>query len=128
MTLPEDFKRPAPTEALVAQTLSELGRLPADYLAFMRSSNGSAGFIGEHYLVLWPLEELAAANRAFADSEDVKDILWFGSDGGGETFGFDWVNDGAVVEGPMVGMERKYVLRCADTFTAFLERPTGFKQ
>jgi hypothetical protein len=129
MTLPEEFKRPAPNQELVTRTLAELDRpLPVDYLTFMRTSNGGEGFIGEHYLVLWPLEDLVGANRALAENEDVRDVFWFGGDGGGEAFGFDWTNGGVVVEGPMIGMERQYLLQCADTFSAFLEHPTGFKQ
>ncbi len=127
--LPETFQRaPAPNPDLVARALRELNRpLPADYLAFMRDANGGEGFVGEAYLVLWPLEQLAASNRQFADIDDVGDVVWFGGNGGGEAFGFDWAHDGAIVEGPMIGMERAQLLVCADSFTHFLANPTAFE-
>ena len=37
--------------------------LPADYLDFLRSSNGAEGPIGQNgYLVLWPLEDVPLRN------------------------------------------------------------------
>jgi hypothetical protein len=117
------------SEEVVERTLFELERsLPNDYLDFMRRSDGGGGFINGHYLVLWPLDELVALNRTFREIDDVATVVWFGSNGGGEAFGFDWSQSGAVVEGPMIGMERDQLLYCADTFTEFLRNPTGFKE
>jgi hypothetical protein len=120
---------PGAFEPLVQRTLTELsGRLPDDYLDFMRHSNGGEGFLGGHYLRLDQLQDLAGLNRVFADIEDVRDVVWFGGNGGGEAFGFDWASNGVIVEGPMIGMERATLLRCADTFIEFLKSPTGFKE
>jgi|CXWL01.1.fsa_nt_gi hypothetical protein len=125
---PEFQVKPGATEELVERTLFELGRaLPEEYCEVMGRFNGGEGFVNGHYLVLWPLEELAAANRAFEDIEDVRDVVWFGGNGGGEAFGFDWRQDGAIVEGPMIGMERDQLMHCAGSFTEFLRKPTGFK-
>jgi hypothetical protein len=125
---PEFNTNPGAPESLVARTLLELDRqVPDDYIQFMTEANGGEGFINGHYLILWPLEELAASNRTFEDIIDVKEVMWFGSNGGGEAFGFDWLEKGAVVECPMIGMERRYLLPCATTFSKFLQNPTGFK-
>ena len=116
------------SDELIERTLFELDRrLPDDYLDFMRKADGGEGFINGSYVVLWPFDELVASNRTFADIEDVADVVWFGGNGGGEAFGFDWSAGGAVVEGPMIGMERDQLLSCASTFTEFLRNPTGFK-
>lgn len=125
----EFHKRPGASEDLLNRTLIELDApLPEDYSDFMRQSNGGSGFIAGKYLALSPLEELAALNHTFKDVDDVSEIVWFGGNGGGEAFGFDWSDDGAIVEGPMIGMERKVLLHCAKTFTEFLKNPTGFKE
>jgi hypothetical protein len=124
---PEFHLNPGASDALIARTRSELAHdLPEEYVAFMRASNGGEGFVVGEYLVLWPLEELAAANAAWEAIEDVADVFWFGGNGGGEAFGFDARSNGAIVEGPMIGMERQYLLHCADTFEMFLRKPTGF--
>ncbi len=120
---------PGASEELIDRTLIEIdGPLPEDYVDFMRQSNGGSGFIAGKYLVLWPLEHLAASNRTFEEIEDVSEVVWFGGNGGGEAFGFDWSAEGAIVEGPMIGMGREQLLYCAETFTEFLRRPTGFKE
>ena len=36
--------------------------LPEDYRAFMKARNGGEGFVGENYIIVWKLEELAAVS------------------------------------------------------------------
>ena len=118
------------SEAAIAAAQLELGRaLPSDYLDFMRISDGGESGNGP-ILILWEIAEVPGWSRAYlkySPFEDSDELLLFGSNGGGELFGFDWNADGAIVEPPAIGMERDQLLHCADTFTEFLKNPTGFK-
>lgn len=61
--------------------------LPADYLAFMRWSDGIEGKIGPNYVAFWPAGEIASNPYRYA--EFVPGLLFFGGDGGAALFGFD---------------------------------------
>ena len=62
-------------------------QFPADYAAFLRDSNGAEFHLGDTYVVLYALEDLAAENEA---DEEFPDWLFvFGSNGGSEKFAFD---------------------------------------
>lgn len=39
--------------------------LPAGYRDSLLKCNGGEGFIGEHYLILWPIEDLLHLNAAY---------------------------------------------------------------
>ena len=83
--------------------------LPPSYLDFLNTHNGGEGFIGEHYIVFWQAQELADFNREYEVETYAPGIFLFGSDGGGEGYGFD--TDDAlmpIVRIPLVGMERQY--------------------
>jgi hypothetical protein len=85
------FRRnpPAPAAAIM-QLLSEIGSaLPAEYVEFLRQSNGGIGFVGETYAMLWRAEELFEFNRAYAVPEHAPTLLLIGSNGGGEGYAFD---------------------------------------
>ncbi|HYD89481.1 MAG TPA: SMI1/KNR4 family protein [Vitreimonas sp.] len=133
MNLGSEFRLEAgASEEVIQRLLSEIGcDLPHDYLTFMRTSNGGEGFIGKEYLRIWKIEDVATWSKDYVRHtpfEETDELLLFGGNGGGEAFGFDWVANGAIVEAPMIGMERQYLLHCADTFSEFLKNPTGFKE
>jgi len=76
--------------AFVEGPSSRLGvTLPSDYLDFLRQYDGGEGFIGDNYIVLWKAEELADFNREYGVEKYAPGVLLFGSDGGGEGYGFD---------------------------------------
>ncbi len=133
MELGREFQKNAEaSEEAIAGAMAALGRdLPSDYLAFMRASNGGEGFVNENYLRLWKIEDVCNWSSDYLQHtpfEGTNELLLFGGNGGGEAFGFDWTANGAIVEGPTIGMERQYLLHCANTFTDFLKNPTGFKE
>jgi len=125
-TLLVGFERREPaTEAAVARAEEELGfKLPEAYVRFMLMMDGGEGPIGaSSYLVLWPVEELAENNRQCGVEEWVPGLLLFGSDGGGEAYGFDTRNSQwQVVEVPSVGMSWEDAISMARTFREFLEK------
>jgi hypothetical protein len=100
-----------PTDPGVVEELSSsLGvALPSDYLDFLRHHNGGEGFIGDNYIVFWKAEDLADFNREYEVEKYAPGILLFGSDGGGEGYGFDAQSVAMpIVRVPFIGMERRY--------------------
>ena len=81
----------APADPDVVEGLSSsLGvALPSEYLDFLGQHNGGEGFIGDNYIICWKAEELADFNREYEVETFAPGILLFGSDGGGEGYGFD---------------------------------------
>ncbi|MFN5028099.1 MAG: SMI1/KNR4 family protein [Burkholderiales bacterium] len=116
------FETVAPAaEAAVSRAQAQLNmRLPADYVEFLYWSNGGEGIIGETYLMLWQVEDLAKLNIAYEVEEYAAGLLLFGSNGGGEAFAFDtqklhW----EVVRVPFVGMDKTEAIPVATTFADF---------
>jgi hypothetical protein len=75
-------------------------QFPADYAAFLRDSNGAEFHLGDTYVVLYALEDLAAENepdeefdpRGLPLPANPRFPSWlfvFGSNGGSEKFAFD---------------------------------------
>jgi SMI1/KNR4 family protein SUKH-1 len=108
----------------IAAAEREIGwQLPGDYRAFLARSNGGEGFLGEHYLVLWAVEELAPFNRDFQVQDYAPGLVLFGSDGGNELFGFDTRNDASpIVQVPMIGMELRSARLVARNIDDLLSR------
>lgn len=112
-------------ESASKEVLSELDKLclPDDYLSIFTKLNGGEGFIGKEYLILWKAEELIPFNREYEVDQYAPGIFLFGSNGGGEGFGFDTRSQPyEVVEIPFIGMDLKYAIPLADSFTHLLER------
>ena len=99
--------------------------LPSDYVDFLKNTNGADGIVGDHYVILWGVDELILLNQSYQVDRYAKDLLIIGSDGGGEAFGFDtrdlrW----SVVEIPFVGMRWSDAHEIGNTFSDFIERLT----
>ena len=96
-------------------------KLPQDYVDFLRRHNGGEGYIGDEYVMLWKLEELEEFNRDYEVREYLPDVLLFGSDGGGETYGFRTSGRPAwdVIKVPFVGMSPEVCEKVAGSFSEF---------
>jgi hypothetical protein len=117
--------RPPATEQAIAAFERTSGKqLPADYREFLKIANGGEGFIGIHaYVILWGVDELASRNQAYDIENYVPGLLIFGSDGGGEAYGFDTRNpQWPTVQVPFVGMAWAEARSVAGSFKEFLER------
>lgn len=117
--------RPSASDDAIAECEDVLNtRLPQDYIAFVKVSNGVEGFMGSNaYLVLWRVEELASMNLSYEVARNAVGLLLFGSDGGGEAYGFDTrVQPNPVVRVPFVGMSWGLAQPMGETFRTFLER------
>jgi len=97
--------------------------LTSDYLDFLRQHNGGEGFIGDNYIVLWKAEELADFNREYEVEKYAPGILLFGSDGGGDGYGFDTTSASMeIVRIPFIGMDRRYAIPVATSFPDLFEK------
>lgn len=95
--------------------------LPDDFIELYKYSNGGEGFIGDGYLIVWRSEELEKFNSEYEVEKYAPGIILFGSNGGGEAFGFDTRSTPfKVVQIPFVGMNLKYARTVADSFTELL--------
>jgi hypothetical protein len=95
--------------------------LPQDYLDFRKGHD--EGFVGNEYLMLWKPEELPTINLEYQADRYVPGMILFGSNGGGEAYGFDTrQNDFSVVMVPFIGMEWKAAIPMGATFSELIER------
>jgi len=113
---------PAAREAIHELERSSSLSLPAEYLNFLRQSNGGEGFVGDEYLCLWRAEELVEFNTGYEVAEFVPELFLFGSNGGGESFAFDRrSNPWSIVMVPFIPLELKEALPIASTFAEFFQ-------
>jgi hypothetical protein len=107
----------------IARCQASLGvSLPSDYVQFLQRMNGGEVFIGERDLMLWSVEDFIEMNTGTYFAEAAPGLIVFGSDGGGEAFGFDTrTAPPPIVVAPYVGMEWDVAYRIAPTFDLFLQ-------
>lgn len=94
--------------------------LPEDYRVFMKARNGGEGFIGENYVIIWKLGELAEFNREYEVNKYAPGLVLFGSNGGGEGFGFDTRTQNSIVMVPFIGMGLSVAEEIARSFDLFI--------
>ena len=117
-----DCRKPATTEAIARFERTTGKQLPGDYAEFVKITDGGDGFIGRAYVILWSIGELISMNEAYEVESYAPGLLIFGSDGGGEAYGFDTRNPQWVtVEMPFVGMGWSLARPIATSFTEFLD-------
>ncbi|HVH09230.1 MAG TPA: SMI1/KNR4 family protein [Gemmatimonadales bacterium] len=111
------------TQSSIQHLEGESGfRLPEDYIFFLQHSNGGEGFIGNAYVILWPVEQLIEMNRAYHVADYAPGLFLFGSDGGGEAFAFDTRSKAMPIASvPFVGMALEVARPLASSFGAFLK-------
>ena len=114
-----------PAESSVVDGLpARLGvELPKDYTDFLKQHNGGEGFINDSYMIFFKAEELVDFNREYEVEKYAPGILLFGSNGGGEGYGFDTQDpDMSIVRVPFVGMNRKLALKTARNIADLFSR------
>jgi hypothetical protein len=114
--------QPAKDEDILSFENASGKKLPGDYIELLKITNGGEGFIGDNYLILWGIEELISQNESYEVELNAPGLLIFGTDGGGEAFGFDtrkakW----SVAQIPFVGMFWEEALPKANSFKGFIE-------
>lgn len=100
-----DTHGPASHDAIATLEQQINASLPPSYRDLLLRSNGLEGFIGNNYLVLWPIEEIIELNAAYGVSEFAPGILLIGSNGGGSGYAIDYRDCRMTfVEVPFIGM------------------------
>jgi SMI1 / KNR4 family (SUKH-1) len=113
---------PATDEEIAAFERTTAKRLSRDYVEFLKATDGGEGYVGEAYVILWGAGELVAMNNGYEVETYAPGLLIFGSDGGGEAYGFDTrVPQWSIVEIPFVGMEWSVARPIGPSFLEFLE-------
>ena len=131
MALPLDrvrLRAPATDEAIAEFERASGLRLPEDYSAFLRTTNGGEGSIGESWVRFWGVEELLEMNAAYDIPKYFPELFVFGTNGGGTAFAFDircapWT----VVEIDLISIDLQDSIAAGNTFTDFLDRLLRFR-
>jgi hypothetical protein len=118
-------RRSGSADDAIADSEKRLGvKLPAQYVEFLKLTNGYEGLVGKAcYVMLWRVEELDSMNEAYEVQKYAPGLLIFGSDGGGEAYGFDtrepqW----PIVQVPFIPMDWNEAQPTGSSFNAFLEQ------
>lgn len=118
-----EYRSPA-ADSSIADCEVRMGvKLPDDYVEFLRFANGGEGFVADlAYLILWRVEDLVRNNEGYRVKEYVPGLFIFGSDGGGEAYGFDTRSaEWRIVTVPFVGMDWSMARSMGDSFHAFIQ-------
>jgi len=95
--------------------------LPQQYKDIMTEIDGGEGFVGDQYLILWRVNEIAEFNKEYEVSKYAPGLLLFGSSGGGEAFAFDTRDPKfPIVMVPFIGMRMEDAILVAGSFEEFL--------
>ena len=105
---------PAALDALVAESGVSP---PEDYLAFMASSDGGEGDVGETWIELWPI---ARIRGTLASEPRYEGVILFAGNGANTVYGFDRFRDNEIVEGDWIGLNRDELIPHGPTFADFL--------
>ena len=102
-------------------------QLPEDYRAVMRRANGGDHEFGESWLLLWRVEDVAANNAGYEAKEFAPGFSYFGSNGAGEAYAWDWRLDrkSQYVVIPFIDPGPETAIPCGNTFEEFLTVLSG---
>jgi hypothetical protein len=116
--------RESATTSTIASVERELGvNFPADYKAFLLRTDGYEGVIGENYAQLYRAIEIPESQRGYEIDSYVPGFVIFGSNGGGEAYGFDSrTSPWNVYMLPFIGMEWKEAVKIGTSFEDFLKQ------
>ena len=114
---------PSASAANIAECEQRLGHaLPAEYVQFLNMMDGGQGFINREYVIFYSVGEIFSVNEAYEIEKAAPGLLVFGSNGGGEAYGFDTRNaKWPVVQLPLIGMEWSVAWPKGDSFYEFLK-------
>lgn len=116
---------PAEDTELV-KVASEFPPLPIEYMDFVAEFDGAEGWVGDEYVSLWAVADLWRFNHGLRLDLDAPGLVLFGTNGGGEGFGFDTRGGGQrVVMVPMIGMAWDLAIPQAEDFSQWLLGAAG---
>jgi hypothetical protein len=93
--------------------------LPIEYTDAWKGMPSSEGYIGNHFLRLYALNELAALNAAYGVSTYFPNSVMFGSNGVGSAYLFDQ-ESWRVLACPFIPLVRGFATEAASSFSSFI--------
>lgn len=132
MEMDEDIKKltagmdvnPPAADELLNDVETKLNiSFPEQYKKFMLVSNGAEGIVGQNsYLAIWPIEQIVQLNEEYAINKFTPGLVYFGSDGGGMAYAFDYrLEDSPIIEFPFESIKIEDAKFCGKTFVEFLK-------
>lgn len=113
-------KNSAPIEIVYDDLLKNIDfSLDADYLSFIRTSDGAEGYLGSQYIMFWEIADLISLNPYYEDNEKCGNLFFFGTDGSNYGFAFP-KNSPKVVGIDFLEIYEHEPEIIADTFEEFL--------
>lgn len=111
----------APDEAIREAENRLRVKFPPDYISLLKRCNGGEGFVNKgQYLMLWTVESLVEWNAKY--NEFLPGFLIFGSNGGGEAFGYDMRQEPwTIVQVPFIVMSWEDAQLLGRTIHEFFE-------
>lgn len=94
-------------------------KFPQDYVEYMVKNNGYTGMLNEQYYNIWKLEDIISMNNNYQVQEFFPNLIYFGSNGGGEAFAFDKSNNMCIVSIPFIETEEDKII-IANNFNDFM--------
>lgn len=111
-------RRPGAELSVIREREGALGiTFPADYVEFMRSSNGGSGENDEIWIEIDPIEEMAPND---APLPEMPGLFRLGGDGAEETFAFDARGDRVSIVMVRDSIAEEDIVWQGDTFIEFL--------
>jgi hypothetical protein len=110
------------------QAERELGmQFPDDYRSVMLRCDGGDIKFGESWVELWSPRDLAERNRSLKIAQFAPGFTYFGSDGAGEGYAWDWRGErhARYVVIPFVSPEPEAAIPSGNTFEEFLAAVHG---
>ena len=114
---------PGATNEVISLAENQLKlKLPSEYVEFLKTGNGGEGWIGDSYVILWPASDLAPLNRSYESNKGMPGFLIYGSNGGGEAFGFDVRGpESPILQVPFIGISWSDARPLGASFDEFLQ-------
>lgn len=71
-------------------------KFPKDYINFMLKYNGGSGVINNNYIIIYKIDD------CYKNEEIFPNLIYFGSDGGGEAYAFDQNDNMSIIKVPFI--------------------------
>ncbi|KFF19912.1 SMI1/KNR4 family protein [Flavobacterium hydatis] len=99
-------------------------KLPQDYKLYISNYSGNENFIGEHFVVLWDLDEILEMNNNYEILHNLDNTIGIGSNGSSEFIAIEFIEKEKyrIVLSPFIDLDKDCHIDIGDSFTDFFDR------